>query len=157
MNPGTSLVHPPDFDAIGRSCYCLQSRMAARSLTRCYNHALAPSGIEVTEFSLLAAVSLQRDQSITRLANRLALERTTLVRSLKRLKDRGLLQQTSTAGREVRYVLTAEGEDVLASAVPLWSGAQQAVEDILGHGAKGVSGALRDLLRAVPVPGPQRP
>jgi hypothetical protein len=41
--------------------------------------------------------------------------------------------------------------------VPLWSGAQQAVEDILGHGAKGVSGALRDLLRAVPVPGPQRP
>jgi DNA-binding MarR family transcriptional regulator len=130
--------------------------MAARSLTRYYNRALAPAGIEVTEFCLLAAVSLQRDQSITRLANRLALERTTLVRSLKRLKDLGLLRQTLTRGPEVRYSLTAVGEDVLAHAVPLWTGAQKGVENTLGKDAKRVSGSLRDLLRAVPVPGPQQ-
>jgi DNA-binding MarR family transcriptional regulator len=157
MSPGKRLARQPDFDAIGRSCYCLQSRMAARSLTRYYNHALAPAGIEVTEFSLLAAVSLQRDQSITRLADRLALERTTLVRSLKRLKERGLLRQTSTRGREVSYSLTPAGEDVLARAVPLWTGAQQEVEHTLGNDAKRASRSLRDLLRAVPVPGRRQP
>jgi DNA-binding MarR family transcriptional regulator len=153
MSPSTRLARQPDFDAIGRSCYCLQSRMAARSLTRYYNYALAPAGLEVTEFCLLAAVSLQRDQSITRLADRLALERTTLVRSLKRLKDRGLLRLSSTGGREVSYSLTPAGEDVLARAVPHWTGAQQDVETTLGNNAKRVSGSLRDLLRAVAVPG----
>jgi len=125
--------------------------MAARSLTRYYNHALAPAGIEVTEFCLLAAVSLQRDQSITRLAKRLALERTTLVRSMKRLQDRGLLRQPSAGGREVSYALTPAAEDVLSRAVPLWTGAQQEVENTLGNDAKRVAGSLRDLLRAVPV------
>ena len=45
-----------EIDKIGRECLCLQSRMTTRAITRRYNAVLTPIGLEVTEFSLLAAL-----------------------------------------------------------------------------------------------------
>jgi hypothetical protein len=52
--------------------------MTARAITRQYNAILVPLGLEVTEFSLLAALTISEDTSITTQADRLAFERTTL-------------------------------------------------------------------------------
>jgi DNA-binding MarR family transcriptional regulator len=54
-----------------------------RAATRRYNAVLAPFSVEVTEFSLLAALYISRTLSIADLADRLDFERTTLVRNLK--------------------------------------------------------------------------
>jgi DNA-binding MarR family transcriptional regulator len=117
-----------DITEIGRRCLCLQSRMTARAVTRHYNAILAPLGLEVTQFSLLAALAARRDSSISQLADRLAFERTTLVRNLKRLADRGLIQTAAGTGRAVRYVPTDAGEDLLVRAIPLWRQAQGSIE-----------------------------
>ena len=63
---------------VGRNCFCLHARMAARAVTRQYNAALAPLGLEVTEFSLLGSLAADHAASIAELADRLAFERTTL-------------------------------------------------------------------------------
>src|SRR5215468_10593608 len=91
---------------IARACFCLQSRMTARAVTRRYNAVLAPLGLEVTEFSLLGVLAYGRAASIAAIAERLAFERTTLVRNLKRMAERGLIAPAGGRGRAVRYALT---------------------------------------------------
>src|SRR3954463_8774004 len=115
------------FEEIGRECFCLRSRMTARAVTRQYNAALAPLGLEVTEFSLLGALAVGKAASIAALADLLAFERTTLVRNLKRLAERGLIEPAADKGRAVRYVLTKEGHRLIKKAIPLWAATQKKV------------------------------
>jgi len=128
---------------VGRNCFCLHARMAARAVTRQYNAVLAPLGLEVTEFSLLGALAADEAASIAALADRLAFERTTLVRSLRRLADRGLIERADAGGRAVSYVLTREGTRLLRQALPRWAKAQAALHGRLGPEAD--AGALRSL------------
>jgi DNA-binding MarR family transcriptional regulator len=121
-------------------CFCLQSRMTARAITRQYNAALAPVGLEITEFSLLAALATIKGESIADLAEQLAFERTTLVRNLKRLEERGLVRQTRTGGRAVWYALTRDGLALQRRAAPLWRRAQAAVRQALAKGSGGGGG-----------------
>jgi len=131
---------------VGRACFCLQARMTARAVTRRYNAALAPLGLEVTEFSLLGAIAHGGAASIAVLAERLAFERTTLVRNLKRLAGRGLIAPAGGRGRAVRYGLTREGDALLREALPLWAEVQKAVERRLAAGdAPRVLAALASL------------
>lgn len=144
---------PGDFSdlpkIIGEQCFCLHSRMTARAVTRQYNSILASLGLEVTEFSLLAALAISKDSSITTLAERLAFERTTLVRNLKNMAARGLIKPSGDKGRAVRYLLTEHGHQVLKKALPLWVEAQQSVlTRLAGRDAKGVLNSLSALRRA---------
>jgi DNA-binding MarR family transcriptional regulator len=124
-----------EIDKIGRECLCLQSRMTTRTITRRYNAVLAPIGIEVTEFSLLAALHIGRPSSITELADRLAFERTTLVRNLKHMAERSLIEPATQKGRAVKYVLTKKGQRLLSQALPLWGAAQASVRERMAPGA----------------------
>lgn len=137
-------------DAIVRDCFCLGSRMTARAVTRAYNEVLAPLDLEVTEFTLLGVVARGRGGSITELAERLAYERTTLVRNFKRLVERGLIERDGDRGRAVNYRLTPAGRALLDHAVPIWQAAQRATTDRLASGqASAVRHALEALRRAV--------
>ena len=139
---------------IGENCFCLHSRMAARAVTRQYNSILASLGLEVTEFSLLAALTISEDTSITTLAERLAFERTTLVRNLKNMAARGLIKPSGDKGRAVRYLLTNRGRLTLEKAFPLWIEAQKSVLSRLeGREAKVVLNSLDALRRAAKTPG----
>ena len=140
---------PREVDESVTDCFCLQARMAARAITRQYNAALAPAGLEITEFSLLAALRSIEGESIADLAEQLAFERTTLVRNLKRLEERGLVMQTSLGGRAVWYALTTEGRALLRRGAPLWRKAQADVRSALPDGGEAVLGALDALRHAV--------
>ncbi len=135
------------FEEIGRQCFCLRSRMTARAVTRQYNAALAPVGLEVTEFSLLGALAVAKAPSIAALADLLAFERTTLVRNLKRLADRGLIAPESEKGRAVRYALTKDGLRVVKKAIPLWEAAQKKVTAQLDAAQAGAVMKSLDALR----------
>lgn len=136
------------FRKVGRECLCLHSRMTARTVTRRYNAVLAPLGLEITEFSLLAALESGSFSSISEAAERLAFERTTLVRNLKRMAERGLLRPDSGARRAVRYTLTAEGTRLLEAAVPLWKAAQKELRRNLEGDLASTLDALESLRHA---------
>jgi len=141
-----------ELEDIAQRCFCLHSRMAARAVTRHYNAALAPLGLEVTEFTLLAAVEYGKMGSIAELAERLAFERTTLVRNLKRLAERGLIVKAKGGGRAVNYVVSAAGRRLLRQALPVWEAAQGGVERRMAKGEPAaVLGSLAGLRRAVRV------
>lgn len=135
---------------LGADCFCLQARMTARAVTRTYNAAMAPLGLEITEFSLLLAIDASQVDSISELADLLAFERTTLVRNLKRLEQRKLIAVADRKGRSLRYALTAKGQTLLAAALPLWRKAQADIRRKLKTGDdETIRTSLRTLRHAV--------
>ena len=120
--------HVELMNAVAQRCFCLHSRMTARTVTRRYNAVLAPVGLEVTRFSLLVALSTGTQSSISELADQLAFERTTLVRNLKSMANEGLIIAAPGRGRAVHYRLTDRGNSLLAKALPLWTKVQASVE-----------------------------
>lgn len=141
----------------GTICACLQARMTARALTRLYDEALRPTGLKVTQLSLLAAIDRGVTGSISALADMLALERTTLTRNLKLLGDAGLIAPRTGGGRAVTHALTDLGRDALARATPLWRMTQDAIENGMGpqawQEARASLRALRRVAGAQKTPG----
>ncbi|MFL4996051.1 MAG: MarR family winged helix-turn-helix transcriptional regulator [Microvirga sp.] len=114
--------------AIGRACFALHARMTARLLTRAYDAALRPLGLNVPQFGILGAIDHGTAESETALAERLGLERTTLVRNLKVLSDKGWIELVPGSGRGLRHRLTPKGKSTLTEAIPLWRAAQDRIE-----------------------------
>jgi DNA-binding MarR family transcriptional regulator len=127
MNPFTVKLQ-----AVSDTCLCLHTRMTARAVTRAYDAALAPLGLEATQFTLLAAIAGNPEKSITAMADRLALERSSLSRNLKLLERRGLIAPLAGGGRSACFSTTERGEALLADALPVWADVQRRSESAMG-------------------------
>ena len=124
----------PDFSEC-LTCSCFAARRTARSITRHYERHLKPSGLRVTEFTLLSVLSIAGPQALSRVADLMAVERTTLTRNLRSLLSRGLVSESTTGDRRVRLLaITKRGTAAAAAALPHWRAAQRSVERSLGSG-----------------------
>lgn len=125
-------------------CSCAMLRRAARRVTQRYDGALEPAGLRLTQYSILANLDAHGAMSISALAERLGMDRTTLSRTLRPLKEDGLVRLQGGADRRAREVsLTAGGVERLAAARPLWQEAERAFRQSLGPAD---SATLRQLL-----------
>ena len=70
-------------------CACTTLRRAARAVTAAYDAALAPSGLRITQFSILRRLARLGPLPVTRLAAEAALDRSTMGRNLNPLERRG--------------------------------------------------------------------
>lgn len=122
--------------AIGAECLCFRSRRLARLLTRHFDEALRPLGIQATQLTLLAAIAGpgREGQSMTRLHEFLAMDPTTLSRNLKPLQNaRLVIVERAERDKRARVVkLTVEGECLLTKALPLWRQAQDQLTETFG-------------------------
>src|SRR6266581_6598410 len=66
-----------------RRCACATIRRTDRVLTQFYDEILAPSGLYITQFTLLATLSQAAPVTINRLAEIMDMDRTTLSRNLE--------------------------------------------------------------------------
>ena len=127
-------------------CVCSQLRRTARLVSLVYDEALAPAGLSVTQYALLARIGRTQGLSRTALAAQLGMERTTLTRNLSPLERAGLvISKPAEDRREKILQLTALGRKQAAAAKPRWLAAQ---ERMLRHLGKKRWHALRDLLSA---------
>jgi DNA-binding MarR family transcriptional regulator len=114
-------------------CACGRLRRAARALTQLYDDVMAPSGLRVTQFSLLRTVAHNGSTRITELAAAQLLDRTALSRNLDPLVERGLVG--IMPGRDARtreVAITAKGRAAVRAAEPHWKRAQARVAKRLG-------------------------
>ncbi len=115
------------------ACHCINLRRAAQVITQLYDEALEPSGLKVTQFSLLRAVKRRGPVSISALAEEVQLDRTTLGRNLHVLEREGLVSfSPGDDQREHTVLLTDKGKAALAAAKPLWEQAQARIDEMLG-------------------------
>jgi DNA-binding MarR family transcriptional regulator len=119
-------VSRAELEEVASGCACLSVRRAARAMSRAYDDELRETGLRMTQVSTLVAVGLHGQVTVTRLAETLDLERTTLTRELKPLRERGLLTVRAGDDRRERIVeLTDAGSEALSDAIPRWRAAQQ--------------------------------
>jgi DNA-binding MarR family transcriptional regulator len=116
------------------ACNCAAVRRTGRVLTQRYDEILAPSGLRVTQFSLLAALARTGTVPLTELAGVAVMDRTTLTRNLAPLERAGWVRTAPGYDRRTRLVcLTEEGSAALARAQPFWQAAQAQVSEQFGR------------------------
>lgn len=115
-------------------CTCFRIRSAARRVTAIYTQHLAPTGLKISQFSLLGYIVSEGPVSIGKLSEKLATDRTTLTRNLKPLLGEGLVERASSGDkRRHDLVATAAGRALFKKALPLWAEAEQEVRAAMGH------------------------
>jgi DNA-binding MarR family transcriptional regulator len=114
-------------------CFSFALRRAARAVSRQYDEALAPLGLNNGQFSMLALLSALGPLRIQKVAETLAMDRTTVTAALKPLQRRKLVR-VDVAGDDARareVVLTPAGEALLNEAMPLWRAQQERLKKML--------------------------
>lgn len=124
---------PPNPSSSTPACVCGRLRRAARALTQRYDDLMAPSGLRVTQFSLLRALAREGTTRMSDLAQTLLLDRTALSRTLDPLAERGLVAIVpGSDGRTREVSLTRSGGRALRTASVHWQRAQREVAAQLG-------------------------
>ena len=119
-----------------KNCTCFNIRKAARAVTQLFDEAFKPSGLNVTQFTLLAAISATEPITITKLSQVLVMERTTLTRNLNPLQKNGWVEITPGEDKRTKTVsLTRSGKPVLSKAMVAWKAMQNHVVKTLGKGS----------------------
>src|SRR6266699_1049777 len=85
---GTRRMTGPDRERLS-PCVCSTLRMVSRAVTQLYDDILRPSGLRVTQFSILGAIARLGDANLRQLEHTLAIDQTTLTWSLNLLERGG--------------------------------------------------------------------
>jgi DNA-binding MarR family transcriptional regulator len=113
---------------------CASFRRASRILTQHYDTALRPLGLRATQFTLLQALSQAGEVSQRTLGEILAIDSTTLTRTLAIMGRRGWIGSRSGVDRRERRLSMSEaGRAEFKRARPHWGKAQQKLRGRLGN------------------------
>ncbi len=113
-------------------------RSTTRAVTQHFDNKLRPLGLRVSQFSILGVLAVIESITpeaitMTALADRLMLDRTTLARNLEPLERDALVQIVPGEDRRTRLVrLTEQGHAKLAEGFPRWQEAQAHIVEALG-------------------------
>ncbi|TGL53650.1 MarR family transcriptional regulator [Leptospira meyeri] len=141
-----------DLKQIGLSCLNLSLRRTSRLVTSYYDSMLKPSGLRITQFTVLAGIAYEKDPSITDLSRLTDIDRTTLQRSLEILNRDGLISiEKKEIGNVRSLTLTKKGDAKLAQAMEFWRLAQKTMTDELGKPAFKQTLNILTELRDLPV------
>jgi DNA-binding MarR family transcriptional regulator len=115
---------------------CGNFRRAARALTQLYDAALRPTGLRATQFTILQALSLTGEVSQGQLGELLAIDSTTLTRTLAILTRQGWVSERPGKDRRERRLRRSEaGKTQFKRALPAWEKVQWRLRRRLGEPA----------------------
>jgi DNA-binding MarR family transcriptional regulator len=115
-------------------CACASLRRAARAVTQLYDEAFRASGLRATQFTLLQVLGRRGEMTQGELGNLLAIDSTTLTRTLAPLARKGLLRARPGKDRRERiWAITSAGKRRLTSLMPVWEGVQKGLREKVGE------------------------
>ena len=122
-----------EVEEAAKACVCHNLRKTSRAITQFYDKLLAPSGITITQFAVLRAISIGNSSIITEISKEMYMDRTTLTRSLELLEKQDFIQIESSDDRRKRIVtITTHGKAQMSKALPLWEKAQGIIMEKFG-------------------------
>jgi len=115
-------------------CACFNARSAARAVTSLYDKALAPTGLKITQFAILAVIRMHGAVTMQQLAAELGLDPSTMSRTLRPLENQELVRTEPGADRRVKeLVLTRPGQRRFRECHQLWQQAQDQLRELIGN------------------------
>jgi DNA-binding MarR family transcriptional regulator len=117
-------------------CLCSSFRRTARALTQHYEEAVRSLGVTTSQFTILLVLSKVAEVSQGQLGHMLAMDSTTLTRTLGIMKRNGWIAERRGDDRRVRCLrLSKAGETKLESLLPAWEKVQSRLRRKLGDHA----------------------
>src|SRR5277367_2958684 len=117
-------------------CMCGTFRRAARALTQLYDDVLRPIGLRATQFTILQVLSRAGEVSQGQLGEILAMDSTTLTRTLEIMRRHGwIAERRGEDQRERRLSLSGAGQTKLNRAMVVWEEVQRRLRKQLGDQA----------------------
>jgi DNA-binding MarR family transcriptional regulator len=131
-------------------CVAAAMRAASRKLTLRYDEVMAPSGLRLTQFNVLAELARRAASppTVHELADILTMERSALGQTLRPLERDGLVElgRDKQDGRRRPVRLTRAGQKAVARTRPYWSEAHGRFAKFFGEEAMAeLRGTLRDI------------
>jgi DNA-binding MarR family transcriptional regulator len=135
--PATPADCPTDKDALLEQCALFDVHRVARILTSHYNAHLRPSGLSMAQFTLIrniAALGTGGQSHMSKVAEAMLMDRTSVTRMIEPLVSNGLLEVLpNPADRRVRDVrVTRKGEQALVRSERCWKRAQEELYSTIG-------------------------
>jgi len=119
--------------AVVADCACEGLRRAARAVSKVYAGALGGFGLTPTQLAILVATRLHGALPLSRLAEGIGLDRTSLYRAVRPLERKGYLRTLpGRTDRERMATVTAKGERLLEAALPIWESTQRRFIEAMG-------------------------
>ena len=117
-------------------CLCSTLRRSSRALTQLYEQALRPLGLRSSQFTILQALVRTGECSQGRLGEILAMDSTSLTRTLGIMRRQGWIAERRGDDRRERWLrLTKAGQEQLGRALPAWEKVQSRLRLQLGDRA----------------------
>jgi DNA-binding MarR family transcriptional regulator len=114
-------------------CLCANFRRASRALTQLYEKALRPLGMRATQLTILQVLSRAGDLPQGKLGEVLAMDSTSLTRTLAIMKRHGWVAYRRGEDRRERWVcLASRGKAQLRRVEPAWEQVQARLRRQLG-------------------------
>jgi DNA-binding MarR family transcriptional regulator len=105
-------------------------------MTQLYGEALRPLGLRATQFTILQVLSLAGEVSQGQLGEMLAMDSTSLTRTLGIMRREGWIAERRGEDRRQRWLrLAKNGQSQLNRALPIWEKIQSQVRKKLGDQA----------------------
>jgi DNA-binding MarR family transcriptional regulator len=124
----------PRAEAVRLPCACANLRRAARVVTQLYDSVLRPSGLRVTQFTLLQALNRAPGLAQNQLAELLGIDSTTLTRTLAFLHRKGWIRsERGNDRRKLQIFLSPAGQREYKRVFPYWQWAQRRLRQALGE------------------------
>jgi DNA-binding MarR family transcriptional regulator len=114
-------------------CLCSTLRRTSRALTQLYEDALRPIGLRATQFTVLLVLQRVGEVPQGELGRILAMDSTTLTRTLQILSRHRWISERRGRDRRERWLrLAAAGEAKLQDALPVWNKLQNKLRRRVG-------------------------
>jgi len=116
-------------------CNCFAIRQAARFISQMYERHLAQAGVTAAQYTLLIAIGKRPGVTMQDLADRMVMDRTTLVRALKPLQRDGWVTTApqDPNSRAMGLQLSNTGVEKATESHKLWTAAQAEFEEKFGR------------------------
>jgi DNA-binding MarR family transcriptional regulator len=109
-----------------RSCLCQATRRLSRDVTARFERHFRGAPLRATQFTVLTLLAQAGPSPISRIADFMGADRTTLTRSLAGLSGLGFVRSGNAPDPRVRLIeITPEGRRVLSEWLPQWRAAQR--------------------------------
>lgn len=117
-----------------RACYSIQLKRAANVVGQLYDQFMEPTGLTISQFSLLNDILSMGECSKMQLAEYAHLDKSTITRNLRLLHARGFIDDSSARdSRESRISVTLLGREKIAAGRVVWTQVQKHLRDRVGE------------------------
>jgi DNA-binding MarR family transcriptional regulator len=114
-------------------CLCATLRRTSRAVTQAYAQAMRMPDLRATQFTILQALQMAGEVTQGRLGAILAMDSTTLTRTLAIMRREKLVTERRGADRRERLLRLSEtGKKALREATPAWEAMQTRLRQRLG-------------------------